>query len=310
VRTVFGVTQPARFERMQDLLRTMLNRMTSPRFLASQALRATLHGRRPSYPPPEGARAVRGLLDPVDELLFDEIRRRRVASDLHERDDIMSLLIGARYDDGAPMSDQELRDELITLLIAGHESTATMLAWAFERLVRHPDKLARLRDEALSGEDAYADAVVKETLRLRPVLSFVLRRLSEPMEVGGRSLPAGAWLAPCGYLIHRREDIYPEPLRFLPERFLENPPSTYEWLPFGGGVRRCLGASFAQLEMKEVLRAVVARADLKPATAVAERARPRFITLAPSRGARVVVTRRHERAAPSAATRQNAVAAA
>src|SRR5207244_7611482 len=134
-----------------------------------------------------------------------------------------------------------LRDELMTLLIAGHESTATELAWAFERLLRHPDKLARLREEATAGHDEYADAVVKETLRLRPVLPFVLRKLTAPIEIGGHLLPAGVSVAPCIYLIQRREDIYPEPQRFLPERFLQQPPGTYTWFPFGGGVRRCLG---------------------------------------------------------------------
>jgi cytochrome P450 len=301
VRTVFGVSEPARLERMQGLVRTMLNGMTSPRWLAVQAVRATLQ-RRGRIDRAGAVRlgSVRGLLGPVDDALLEEIGRRRALADLEGRDDILSLLIRARYDDGSAMGDAELRDELITLLIAGHESTATMLAWAFERLLRHPDKLERLRREVEAGGECYADAVVKETLRLRPVLSFVLRKLAEPMEVGGHRLPAGTWVAPCAYLIHRRADIYPEPLRFLPERFLDQPPGTYTWLPFGGGVRRCLGASFAQLEMREVLRTVVACAELRPATSGPERPRSRFITLAPARGARVVMTAPPQAAAPSA----------
>lgn len=287
-RTVFGISEAERLDHVQGLLRTMLNRMTSRRWLLGQGLRAAVAG------PQRGSaerqpKSVRSLLGPVDDFLYDEIRRRRSAPDLASRDDILSTLVRARYEDGSPMSDDELRDELVTLLIAGHESTATALAWAFERLLRHPDKLERLRAEAETERDDYADAVVKETLRLRPVLTIVLRKLAEPMEIGGHQLPARTWVAPCAYLIHRREDVYPEPLRFLPERFLETPAGTYTWMPFGGGIRRCLGASFAQLEIKQVLRAVVTHADLRPAQAASERIKTRFITLAPSRGARVVM---------------------
>lgn len=296
VRSVFGISEAGRLDHMRGLLRGMLNRMTNQRWLVTQALLASLAG--PQRQRAEGSRTVRGLLGPVDEAVFEEIRRRRLAPDLDERHDILSMLIRARYEDGSSMSDQELRDELMTLLIAGHESTATALAWAFERLLRHPDKLVRLRDEAHAGGDEYADAVVKETLRLRPVLPIVLRKLAEPMEIGGHRLPAGAWLAPCIYLIHRRPDVYPDPERFLPERFVERPPGTYTWMPFGGGVRRCLGASFAQLEMKQVLQTVVARAQLQPAQSGSERVRHRFITLVPSKGARVVMARRNTMVAP------------
>lgn len=294
VRTVFGISESGGLGNMRDLLRTMLNRMTSGRWLLAQGARASLAGARRVERP----RPAQILVGPVDEALLLEIRRRRSASDLDRRDDILSTLLQARYEDGAQMSDEELRDELMTLLIAGHESTATALAWAFERLLRHPDKLERLRAEADTDSDDYADAVVKETLRLRPVLPIVLRKLVAPMELGGYLLPVGTWLAPCAYLIHRREDTYPKPLRFLPERFLERPAGTYTWMPFGGGVRRCLGASFAQLEMKQVLRAVVSRAELRPAEAASERVRPRFITLAPSNGARVVLERRRTLAQP------------
>lgn len=282
VRVVFGITEPAQIARWGELLRTLLNVGTSPRFVVTQALLAALRS-RPTL------KGYRRLVAPVDTAIYTEIAHRREAADLAERDDILSVLMQARYEDGSPLSDTELRDELITLLVAGHESTATMLAWAFERLVRHPDKLARVRDEVRAGGDAYADAVVKETLRLRPVLPIVLRRLAAPMEVGGHPLPEGAWIAPCAYLVHRRADLYPEPLQFRPERFLDRKPGTYTWMPFGGGVRRCLGASFAQLEMKQVLQAIVGQADLRPSRGDAERVRQRFITLAPSRGAEVIV---------------------
>jgi len=186
------------------------------------------------------------------------------------------------------MTDEELRDELMTLLTAGHDTTASSLAWAVERLVRHPDKLERLRD----GDDEYLDAVCKETLRLRPILALVLRRLTEPMEIGGRVLPAGVNVAPCIYLVHRRPDVYPEPLAFRPERFLEQPAGTYTWIPFGGGVRRCLGASFALFEMKVVLRELVTRLALRPADPRPERITRRTITLVPDRGGTVVAERR------------------
>jgi cytochrome P450 len=288
VRTVFGISEPCRLACVTRLLAGMLNRMTSRRWLATQALVATFTNAKEARLS-EGAR---GLIGPVDDVIFEEIRHRRAARDVDRRRDILSMLVQATYEDGSSPSDEQLRDELMTLLIAGHESTATALAWAFELLLHHPDKLTRLHDEIDSGQDQYADAVVKETLRLRPVVPFVLRHLARPMEIGDWQLPAGTWIAPCAYLIHRREDIYPQPLRFQPERFLEQPPGAYTWTPFGGGVRRCLGASFAQLEMRRVLQTVISHAELVPAQPRPEAIRARFITLAPSRGARVVMRSR------------------
>jgi cytochrome P450 len=231
----------------------------------------------------------RRAFEPVDELLYDEIARRREDPKLEEHEDILSLLLQARYEDGTPMSDVELRDELLTLLMAGHETTATALAWGVERLLRHPAKLERLREEVDSGEDEYLEAVIKETLRLRPVLPMVLRLLKEPMEIGGWELPAGAVVAPCIYLMHRHPEIYPEPRRFRPERFLEQPAGTYTWIPFGGGVRRCLGGSFAVFEMKMVLTALARHVRLRASQPAPERVRRRAITWTPGRGAEVVV---------------------
>ena len=177
----------------------------------------------------------------------------------------------------------------MTLLVAGHETTATALAWAFELLLRHPVELARLQQEVDSGRsDDYLDAVIKETLRLRPVLPGVVRKLTKPLTLGGYDLPAGVRAAPNIYLTHRRADVYPEPERFRPERFLERPADTYSWIPFGGGVRRCLGAAFATMEMREVVRAVAERTRLA-APARGEPARRRSVAIAPGRGARVVV---------------------
>ncbi len=227
-------------------------------------------------------------LAPVDEVLLDEIRARRDDPLLEERDDILSLLLQARHEDGSAMSDQELRDELVTLLVAGHETTATSLSWALERMVRTPGTLERLREEALAGGDEYADAVVKETLRLRPVIPIVVRRTTEPVQIGGYELPAGVTVAPCIYLVQRRADVYPDPYAFRPERFLEQPAGTYTWLPFGGGVRRCIGATFAMFEMKVVLAAIARRVSLSAADPAPERIVRRAITLTPSRGAELV----------------------
>ena len=281
IQAVLGVRDRARLEEVRTTLRTLLADVMDP---LAAGLIALLGPRRFRRLP-----LVRRTLAPTDELLYEEMARRRADPDLAEREDILSLLLQARHEDGTPMRDVELRDELVTLLVAGHETTATALSWAVERLTRHPEKLKRLRDEVLAGEDAYLDAVVKETLRLRPVLPIVVRRLTEPVEIGGYLLPEGTRVAPCIYLLHRREDVYPEPHAFRPERFLDQPAGTYTWIPFGGGVRRCLGASFALFEMKQVLSAIVERLEIEASQPEAERVRRRQITLAPSRGGEVVV---------------------
>jgi cytochrome P450 len=242
---------------------------------------------------PVVSRTLGRMLAPVDEALYALIAERRAAPDLAEREDILSLLLLATDtqsasptgtgEAGEPMTDAELRDELMTLLTAGHETTATALAWAVERLVRAPGALDRVAADA-----AYRDAVVKETLRLRPVLPIVLRRLTRDARIGGREYAAGTTLAPCILLVHRREDLYPEPHAFRPERFLDSAPGTYTWIPFGGGVRRCLGAAFAEEEMRVVLETVARRVRLEPA-GPPERVRRRAITLVPARGARVRV---------------------
>jgi cytochrome P450 len=280
IRAVFGLRDEDRIALMRERLSETLELTSDWRAMLSLAVLGPERVYR--------SRLFQRELDPVDEVVLDEIARRRNAADLEERDDILSLLLQARHEDGSPMTDVELRDELMTLLAAGHETTATALAWALERLVRHPDKLDRLSEEAAAGEEDYADAVVKETLRLRPVLPIVVRRLQEPLEIAGRLLPAGASITPCIYLMHRRADIYPEPHRFRPERFLEQPAGTYTWIPFGGGVRRCLGAAFAQFEMKTVLATVVKRLRLRPVDERPERVGRRAITLVPNRGAEVV----------------------
>jgi cytochrome P450 len=293
MRAVFGVDQSARADELRAALRHVLDLVMNPQAMISVAIAGP--GRVPRIP------IFRRALRRVDELLYEEIAHRREDPELEAREDILSMLLQARHEDGSPMSDVELRDELLTLLAAGHETTATALGWAVERLLRHPEKLARLEDEAEAGEDQYLDAVVKETLRLRPVVPIVLRKLKKPMEIAGHELPEGVSVAPCIYLVHRHPGVYPEPLRFRPERFLEQPAGTYTWFPFGGGVRRCLGASFALFEMKVVLTALARTARMRPADPAPERIRRRAVTLSPSRGTEVVVESLDRRAVPAGA---------
>jgi len=181
------------------------------------------------------------------------------------------------------MKDVEIRDELVTLIVAGHETTATALAWTFERLTRTPDGMKKLHEESLTDETAYTKAVAQEALRIRPVLDFVLRKVNEPVEVGGYRFEKGDILAPCIYLVHRREDVYENALEFRPDRWIGNKPGTYTWIPFGGGVRRCIGLSFAMAEMEIVMRAV-ARAGILEPVGDAEPRVQRFITSSPERG--------------------------
>ncbi len=285
LRAVFGVSEGPRLERLRHELRHLIDIVTSPlNGVMLLALGPDRIGRLKSF---------RRELERFNRPIYDEIADRRQAGDLAERDDIMSLLLQATHDDGSPMSDEELRDELVTLLVAGHETTANALAWAVERLCRHPEKLERLTEEVRAGEDGYLKAVIQETLRLRPVISIVNRRLTEPMEIGGRLLPAGVAIVPSIHLVHRRPDIYPQPNEFRPERFLEQEggqaPGTYTWIPFGGGVRRCLGAAFAQFEMEVVLRELVSRRTLAPSRPQSERVYRRAITETPRHDAEVIV---------------------
>jgi cytochrome P450 family 135 len=235
----------------------------------------------------------------VDELIYAEIADRRAADDGEERDDVLSLLLSARHEDGTAMTDVELRDELMTLLTAGHETTATGLSWAFERLLRTPRVLERLT-ESLDDDD-YVDAVVKETLRVRPVIVDVARKLTRDTEVAGWQLPAGTLVLPAIAVLHARPDLYESPEEFRPERFLGRraaggrEPSasrgaeSYAWIPFGGGVRRCIGASFAQVEMRTVLREVLKRVRLRAPSQRPERGLIRHVTVVPGRGCRAIV---------------------
>lgn len=285
MRAVFGVRDDReRLEQIAAPLRNLLDSMADMRRLFT--LQVSSSKRNGPLSPWRHFR--RTLLHPADDVLYEEIAAHRADPAVAERDDILSLLLSARDEDGEGLTDSELHDELMTLLLAGHETTATALSWTLERLSRHPDVLARLTDEVRSGEgDEYMDAVIKESLRLRPVVPAVARYLTEPTELGGRVLPAGVHITPSIYLTHHNPDIYPEPHRFRPERFIERPAGTYEWIPFGGGTRRCLGASFALFEMKIVLGEVLRRFDLETTGARDERIGRRAITFSPRDGGRI-----------------------
>jgi cytochrome P450 len=279
IRAVFGVTDAARIEEFKRLL---------PGLSAVNPL--LLFVQKDLGPRSPWGRFL-ARRDRVDALLFEEIEQRRGEPDGDGRADILKLLLAARDEDGSPLTDRELRDELITLLLAGHETTATSIGWAFERLLRTPAALQRLTDEVKAGEPGeYMDAVIKETLRVRPVVTEVFRAAAEPTELGGYLVEPGTQLAASIFLVQYDPALYPpDPQAFRPERFLEGAPEPYTWIPFGGGVRRCLGAAFAQLEMEIVLAAILRRARLRPRRERKESARFRGVTLLPSRGGEAVV---------------------
>ncbi|MEK6276733.1 MAG: cytochrome P450 [Actinomycetota bacterium] len=282
LRAVFGVRGRERFERAAVLVDEFARRTNT--IIQLPFMRRSF-GRFSPW-----ARFVRARAA-LDEFIYEEIAARGAEADREERDDVLSLLMRAVDENGEPMSDEELRDELVTVVGAGHETTATGLAWTMERLLRTPRVLSRLRESIKAGEDDYLDAAIKETLRVRPVIVDVARKLTAPAEIGGYELEAGTMVLPAIAAIHYREDIYSEPHEFRPERFLDGKTDNYAWIPFGGGVRRCIGAAFAQYEMRIVLRAILERAQLTAPDPRPERVKTRNITLAPGKGTRVVMER-------------------
>jgi cytochrome P450 len=284
LRTVFGIEGGERVERVGAPLRRLLDATASQSRLLALQLTSSENPRPRS---PWGR--FNELVAAADRVVYEEVEARRATLGEGGHEDVLSLLLAARDEEGEPLTDLELRDELMTLLLAGHETMATALSWALERLVRHPAALARLYEEHRAGETDYLDATIKESLRLRPVVPAVGRYLTEPLQLGDRTIPADVYLNLSIYLLHRRPDLYPDPDAFRPERFLERPAGTYEWIPFGGGTRRCLGASFALFEMRVVLQAILDAVALRPARDAGERTGRRAITLVPSRGARVTV---------------------
>jgi cytochrome P450 len=289
LRAVFGLDAGPRRDDVRDRIERMLGDVANPFGELVMGLPARIA---------EGTvRLFLRSVDPADEVLLREIALRRGDPDLEARDDILSLLLLARDEEGHPMDDGELRDQLVALLLAGHETTATAMSWVFDLLFRNPAVHRRLEEDP--DDEEYLDAVIAEAMRLYPPLPIVDRVLASPFEVKGHTLPPGTVLAPCIYLAHRRPDVYPEPDEFHPERFLGHRPDTYSWIPFGGGIRRCVGASFATFEMRVVLRTILSRTTLRPGGNRPERIRRRAIVLAPRRGTRAVLReRRPPQAAP------------
>ena len=285
LRAVFGLDPGERLDAVRDRLTRILDIGARPLSMLPPLQR--------DFGPIKPYAEFDRLSEEADRLIFELIDERH--RDEVERDDVLSMLLAARHEDGSRMSEQELRDELMTLLVAGHETTASELAWAFERLAREPRVLRRLVDEVdRDGGDGYVTATIQETLRRCPVLPNAAPRLvKQPVEVGGFTYPPDVCLVANAYLVHHDPDTYEDPYEFRPERFLDSPPGTYTWIPFGGGRRRCLGASFAMLEMKLVLQAVLARAEVHPGVPGPELGRRRNITLSPRRGALTMLRDRH-----------------
>jgi cytochrome P450 family 135 len=276
LRVVFGVTDEQRLARLRPCVNRTVN--ISPAVLLGWGYPA-LQRYGPWKKTVENAYAL-------DRLIYAEIRERREAPDLAERTDVLSRLI-LTDDGGDRLTDEELRDQLVTLLLAGHETTATALAWALYELGRDPAQLARAREAARAGDDDRLEAVLKESMRLHPVIPMVVRTLMKPVTIAGWDLPAGATVGPSILLTHAREDNYPDPTRFDPERFVGHSPPVNTWIPFGGGVRRCIGAGFSLMEGVAVLREVLTSYDV---TAVGpDRPKVRNITSVPRRGARIRV---------------------
>jgi cytochrome P450 len=291
LRTVVGVSDERRMER----LRTLLRKITQVSVAEMWIVWAYPH--LIDHPVVKRLSTLR-LMPEVDRLLYEEIAAHRAdESTSPTRDDVLALLVAARDEQGEGLGDEELRDHLITLLVAGHETTTTALAWCFERLLRHPAAHLRLQRELDRGSDErYLDAVLNETLRVRPVIDAVWRRLSEPVEVAGWLLPAGATVMPSIEIV-QHSDAFADAAAFRPERFLEGSAGgrashPYTFIPFGGGARRCVGASFAMMEMRAIMRTVLERVSLRAPSAKSERVKVHHITLVPSRGGRVIVTGR------------------
>ena len=300
VQVVFGVETSARRDQLRRHILAVTGLGRNPLVLF-----ATRDRRLGSHSP--WARFIRAR-DVLHAALVSEIRQRREAPDLGQRSDVLSQLLLARDDEGRAMTDDEVRDELVTLLFAGHETTATSLAWAFDLLLHHPSALSSLVAELDGGASEYLDATIMETLRVRPVVALVDRHVRQAVGIGGHTIPAGTIACPNIYLVQRRADLYQDPAAFRPDRFVGQPPPAFGWFPFGGGIRRCLGASFATFEMRTVIPEVLRAVTLRPASRRPARVRREAVTFVPHDGARCVVTARSQPSARLLKTRQPASA--
>jgi cytochrome P450 len=281
---VFGVTEEDRQEALKERIDTLIE------WGSGAARMSKMHrSQRLGKPAPKSLAVAR---DPLDEMCYDIIARAREDPNLEERDDMLALLIKARYEGERPLTDQELRDHLVTLLIQGHASTGDALSWALERLLRNPDVYQRLREEVRSNGEDYVDAVAKETLRMRPPLGICTRLVNKPFKLAEWNLEPGTLIAPCIYLVHHDPKIYPEPEEFRPERFLGTKPGKYTWIPFGGGYRACLGGFFAVHEIKTVLRVLAGQARFEPVVDEDDPVRLRRVGMSPKHGARAKLVER------------------
>lgn len=293
-KTIFGMKESPQLATLRDGLVRGLMLGSNPIYLLPLFRR--------NFGPLTAWREIAQMMRESDEILFEEFARRR-AEGTSGRDDVLSMLLEARDEDGRAMTDQELRDQMVTLMVAGHETTATALAWAVHHMLAHPEAHVRLREEIQeaggggpvdaegAGRLEYLDAFIKETMRLNPIIPFVARLTQQPVKIGGYEIPAGVVVAPAIYLTHRRPDVWPDPLRFDPERFVGARPNPYAYFPFGGGTRLCIGAAFATYEMKIVLAEIIRRTALRPAPGHTVRIVRRSITFAPSGGVPVVMER-------------------
>jgi cytochrome P450 len=292
LRAVFGLERGQQLDDLREALTAVLAFSENP-----LSVLPALQGKLSWFGPLKRFQQMRAR---ADALIFDLIEERRAEADV-ARDDVLAMLLQARHEDDSPMSPQELRDELMTALVAGHETTASQLAWGFEQLAREPRVVQRLTAELDASEgEAYLTATINEVLRHKPVLPNAEPRLTkQPVRIGDFEYPAGVALLASAFLVQHDPELYPEPYAFRPERFLDKPPGTYTWIPFGGGRRRCLGASFALQEMKIVLREVLTRYELAPTSDRPEHTSRRSITFSPEGGATVVLRRRATRPAPA-----------
>ncbi|WP_018680549.1 cytochrome P450 [Actinokineospora enzanensis] len=291
LRVVFGIKDLERVAQLREMLPRLTASASSMETLAFVLSRSAWAGIEPIFrriPGSAAAKFSKARAD-CDAVLYDEIRRRRAEPDNEQRKDIMSQLLRATDDDGTPMTDLELRDALMTLLEAGYETTAAAMAWVFERLVRQPEVYRKLVDECATGDEAYLEAVIKETMRTRPIVPVMPRALSGDLEIAGYRIPSGWWVAPSVPLLHSREESFASPDEFRPERFLGDDVPKSAFVPFGGGRRHCLGAQFAMIEMKAVIPEVVRRMTLRAAPGSApEQQKTSHVLLTPSRGASVI----------------------
>lgn len=302
VRVVFGVETSARRDELRRHILAVTGLGRNPLVLF-----ATRDRRLGSHSP--WARFIRAR-DALHAALVSEIRQRRDAPDLGQRSDVLSQLLLARDDEGRAMTDDEVRDELVTLLFAGHETTATSLAWAFDLLLHHPRALSSLVAELDGGASEYLDATIMETLRVRPVVALVDRHVRQAVGIGGHTIPAGVIACPNIYLVQRRADLYQDPAAFRPDRFVGQTPPAFGWFPFGGGIRRCLGASFATFEMRIVIPEVLRAVTLRPASRRPARIRREAVTFVPHDGARCIVTARSQPTAQAGEPRAAAISTA